>query len=832
MGRTQELTPPAAAPVALRPTWLSPARALSLPFAFTLLLLALSLLPMVRQNAHLQWSFWGAGAALLGWNAGLFAVARARGRTFGLDVVLRKQHYLQACSHTSILLYWGWYWREVYHSAPLIAAQLVFAFALDALLAWSRRDTYTFGFGPFPIIFSTNLFLWFKPDWFYLQFLMVAVGFAAKELITWNKDGRKTHIFNPSSFTLMLFSVILLATGKTGISWGPEIATTQLNPPHIYLLIFLVTLPAQFLFGTAPMTWAAVTTAYLVEVVYYATTGIHFFPERPVPIAVFLGMHLLFTDPSTSPRTELGRLLFGVMYGLGVVGLLALLTHLKLPTFYDKLLPVPILNLLIQAIDRAARSSVLKRVDPGAIGRSVMPRRRNLVYISIWALTFITITVVTGAQATLVRADSLFSQGRTDEAIARYREFIAADPTDSEGHNNFGVALMQAGQIDDAVASFQRALDLRSNAPQTLDNLGLAFMRKGEFAKAIPALQRAVALQPDNPDPHDHLGQALMQAGRADEGLASLQRAIALQPDSAAAHDDLGVALMQVGKFPEAVVALRRASELEPGSTETLNNFGVALLRAGHLAEALVPLQRAVDLQPESPEARDNLAHALMQSGRFQDAVAAFERTVTLQPNSPDALNSLGVALLQAGRFEDAVSTLRRVADLQPHNPQAFDNLGVALIQAHRVDEGLASFQRAVDLDPKNPAAHATLGQALLQAGQVKQAVAAFQQAVAVQPDSPQALASLAWVEATERDAPLNPEEAVRLASRAAELTGHRDAHILDVLAASYAVHGRFADAVRTSEAAEALAAAGTDPDLTAQIRARLSIYRRRSGQQ
>src|SRR4029077_6657963 len=105
------------------------------------------------------------------------------------------------------------------------------------------------------------------------------------------------------------------------------------------------------------------------EVVYFAATGIHFFPERPVPIAVFLGMHLLFTDPSTSPRTELGRLMFGVMYGLGVVGLLALLTHLNLPTFYDNLLPVPILNLLIQAIDRLARSNVLKRFDPAAIGR-------------------------------------------------------------------------------------------------------------------------------------------------------------------------------------------------------------------------------------------------------------------------------------------------------------------------------------------------------------------------------------------------------------------------------------------------------------------------------
>ena len=33
----------------------------------------------------------------------------------------------------------------------------------------------------------------------------------------------------------------------------------------------------------------------------------YYFIEPSVPIAVFLGMHLLFTDPSTSPRTESGR---------------------------------------------------------------------------------------------------------------------------------------------------------------------------------------------------------------------------------------------------------------------------------------------------------------------------------------------------------------------------------------------------------------------------------------------------------------------------------------------------------------------------------------------
>jgi hypothetical protein len=195
---------------------------LVLPLTFTLLLVALGFLPEVRRQPVLVWSFWGAAAALLVWTAVLLALVRRGGRTLTIEVALRKQHYIQACAHLSILTYWGWYWHEVYAAAPLIAAQLMFAYAFDALLAWSRRDVYTFGFGPFPIIFSTNLFLWFKADWFYLQFLLVAVGFAAKELIRWNKDGRRVHIFNPRLHAGPL-RARLLVTGRTHISWGRKL---------------------------------------------------------------------------------------------------------------------------------------------------------------------------------------------------------------------------------------------------------------------------------------------------------------------------------------------------------------------------------------------------------------------------------------------------------------------------------------------------------------------------------------------------------------------------------------------------------------------------------
>jgi hypothetical protein len=107
---------------------------------------------------------------------------------------------------------------------------------------------------------------------------------------------------------------------------------------------------------------------------------------------VFLGLHLLVTDPSTSPRTPPGKFVFGISYGLGVFVLYALLGALGVPTFYDKLLCVPLLNLSVQWIDRLVGVSRL-RLDWA-------PARANLVYMAIWVGLFGVMTSVGATDAT------------------------------------------------------------------------------------------------------------------------------------------------------------------------------------------------------------------------------------------------------------------------------------------------------------------------------------------------------------------------------------------------------------------------------------------------
>lgn len=429
-------------------------------------LAALSFFPPVLQNSHLPWAMSGAAVVLVAWHGLLLASPSRRFRGLRVWADFRPQHYVQAGAQGAVLLYWGWYWPGVYDVGHLLAAQLLFAYAFDCLLCWTRRGTYVLGFAPVPVILSINLFVWFKADWFYLQFLLIAVGLVVKEFCRWEKDGQRVHIFNPSSLPLALFSLGLIITGTSDLTWGQEIATTLNNPPQIYLFIFLVSLPGQLLFGVATMTLSAVVTIYLFGLAYLAVSGTYYFVDAYVPVSVFLGMHLLFTDPSTSPRTELGRVLFGALYACCVIGLYGILGAVGAPRFYDKLLAVPIMNLLIQFIDRGVSKCPIGRFNlrwPGG-------RWRNLASVGLWTLVFVGLSSLQGLGDThRGQWVSFWQEACADNRPNGCRHFgvLASTYCDNGSGwacNAYGLLLEPDRRPELAAAAFRRACDLGSSA--------------------------------------------------------------------------------------------------------------------------------------------------------------------------------------------------------------------------------------------------------------------------------------------------------------------------------------------------------------------------------
>ena len=111
--------------------------------------------------------------------------------------------------------------------------------------------------------------------------------------------------------------------------------------------------------------------------------------------------------------------------------------------------------------------------------------------------------------------------------------------------------------------------------------------------------------------------------------------------------------------------------------------------------------------------------------------------------------------------------------------------------------------------------------------GRLDAAVSRYHDALRLNPAHLSAANNLAWLLATTPDERLrNPAEAVRRAEGMIE--GGRAEHpaLLDTLAASYASAGRFDDATRTAQRALALATANAEPELAAEIRRHMALYR------
>ncbi|MEE2788378.1 MAG: hypothetical protein VX589_13630 [Myxococcota bacterium] len=350
--------------------------AMTAAFGGVLALIALSTIPRIANADTVQASLWVAAVLCA------LAVVALRGKPLAVSVQVRLHHVVQFAMHSAIFVYWATIVGEVVDQAWLYLAQILVAYLLDFLLSWWRRGTWIVGLGPLPVVGSINLFLWFKDDWWYLQLLMVFIAFASKPFLRWTRDGRNTHIFNPSAIALALLSVGVLTFGATDITWGPTIARTLNAPTFMFETIFAVGLVVQLLFGTTLVTAGAALTVWGVGLLYFESTGWWFFNDTHIPIAVFLGMNLLITDPSTSPESKMGRLLYGAVYGLAVFPLWMILEAHQTPTFYDKLLQVPLLNLAVPLFEWAGRRLA-------NLGPKLKAVADNRLHVAVWIVAFV-----------------------------------------------------------------------------------------------------------------------------------------------------------------------------------------------------------------------------------------------------------------------------------------------------------------------------------------------------------------------------------------------------------------------------------------------------------
>jgi Flp pilus assembly protein TadD/4-amino-4-deoxy-L-arabinose transferase-like glycosyltransferase len=274
-----------------------------------------------------------------------------------------------------------------------------------------------------------------------------------------------------------------------------------------------------------------------------------------------------------------------------------------------------------------------------------------------------------------------------------------------------------------------------------------------------------------------------------------------------------------------AAAALDAALELwRAGEARKLRGAAIALALA-----AVISNWRILSRDSQLSMAYSNAGATLADDGRDDLAIEQYRTALALDPDMPDTQCNLGEVLGRNGRVAEAVDCFRRALAGRPDDARFAKDLGTALFENGDARGAVDALRRSTELEPRDPRVWNNLRYVHEQLGEWPSAVAVARGAVAANPGDLDSAVSLAWLLATAPDASLrNAGEAIRIAEDCERTAHPNDAGVQDVLAAAYALAGRFEEARAKALVAADIAEQTGEKQAAIEIRARAELYARR----
>jgi len=387
---------------------------------------------------------------------------------------------------------------------------------------------------------------------------------------------------------------------------------------------------------------------------------------------------------------------------------------------------------------------------------------------------------------------AMFEEGRFDDALAHFNEALRINPRYADARRNAGIVLLRQGKIDEAIAALAEVLNYRGDWPIAHNYLGLAHAQKGEFDMAVQNYNAALQLKPDYVEALKNLGIVLKEQGKTDEAINKWKTGLQLEPDNPDVHYNMGLVMAEQYKYDEAV-----------------NHFNVTLAA-----------------RPDWPEAHHNIGAVYYLQGKLDLAAKHCAEAIRLSPDYYDAHQNMAMVMAKQGKLDEAIKHFNKALEAELPRPEVHYNLGGVYYQQGKLNLAAEQCAEALVSKPDYLAARVTLAGILVEMGENQLAVQHYHKALQLEPDQPYVLKNLAWILATSKDVKLqNPNDVVKLAVRACELTEYNQPEFMDTLAAAYAVAGRFSEAIETAEKAINLAEDANSKELAEEIRKRLQLY-------
>jgi tetratricopeptide (TPR) repeat protein len=361
-----------------------------------------------------------------------------------------------------------------------------------------------------------------------------------------------------------------------------------------------------------------------------------------------------------------------------------------------------------------------------------------------------------GANELLIKAKTLFSDGKREEALDCLKNGLALKPNDVDACLDLGrIQLYFLNDPASAILCFERALELSPHETQARllitrasmvmgnDSLALDYlqqiystnqtmdalyfqasilMRKGQLEAASQIFRTMTILNPQNPTGWFLLAQLLLELGKPPEEIEPLvQQALVVAPENPFTHYFLGKVFLKRRFLQPAQNSFAKAHRLAPKHNLFLLSLVDAYLADGRRTEALEVLSKPRTPRPGEVSLLIRHAEVITSLGKTKEGEALLEDAGKRFPSHPLLLLTQAQKAMEKDDFHSAESLLNRALALPTDHPWRSQARSL-LIEVHVLCRKPASASELLEqeMTQKRVVSHA----------QESQVVRAFQQSV------------------------------------------------------------------------------------------------------
>jgi tetratricopeptide (TPR) repeat protein len=245
----------------------------------------------------------------------------------------------------------------------------------------------------------------------------------------------------------------------------------------------------------------------------------------------------------------------------------------------------------------------------------------------------------------------------------------------------------------------------------------------------------------------------------------------------------------------------------------------------GNTDKAIDDYTAAIQLDPKYMSGYYCRAIQYSNKRDYKLALRDVNMAIQLDPKYADAYHNRGAFHGHTGEFDKAIADYSEAIRLNPRSASTFANRALAYRNIEKSDKAMADYDRVLQITPKDSEDYSARGHTYFVKDDYKAAVSSFRKALQLSPENHSALGGLAWVRATCPETALRDgKEAIRMSTRACELSKWSEQDHLQALAAAFAESGDFDKAVKyQTQAINMKSAYGS---LLEEARERLAFYR------